>query len=94
MKIDPELKKELKKTLESSLEAGKKRAEVVSASKLDAKELEMLYKTVPALKSMVKKFVVDPGIMAGVVIRIGTKMIDLSLNGQLSKLQNKIYATD
>lgn len=93
MKISPAIKEHLKKYLEDLMEEERKSATIISSFKLKDDDLKVLYDSVPFLKNAKKRFEVDENLMAGVIIKIGTKMIDLSLNGQLNKLKNLIYAT-
>ncbi|MGE5506898.1 MAG: F0F1 ATP synthase subunit delta [Chitinophagales bacterium] len=45
---------------------------------------EMVHRTVEVVNE------VDPAVLAGMVVQIGSRMVDLSLQGQLSQLERRI----
>lgn len=94
MRINLTIKENLKKYLDELLKNDKERITLVSAYPLKNEELFTLYQYVPRLKDAQIDFSIDKNIIAGVVIKIGSKVIDLSLNGQLRKLRNHIYEID
>jgi len=94
MKINPYIKENLKKYLDELLKNEKDKITLVSAYALNNNELALLYQYVPRLKNSQINFEISKKVIAGVVIKIGSKVIDLSLWGQLNNLKNHIYEID
>lgn len=67
---------------------GEEKAYVTTASSLDKKQVEELEKTLgKALSNRIKAEVsVNESIIGGMIVRIGSKMLDASISGQLEKL--------
>lgn len=91
MKIDPNIKEDLKRYLEQKIKEEKKQVTIISAYKLSDKEINALYNNFPFLRNSNPKFKIDMNLIAGVIIKIGTKIIDLSINSQLHNLRNIAY---
>jgi F0F1-type ATP synthase delta subunit len=72
------------------------RVVVTSASKLDAVELKGI--KAYAAKSIVGDFELeerlDPGLVAGFTLQINDTLIDASISGKISSLQQKLTAKD
>jgi F-type H+-transporting ATPase subunit delta len=70
------------------------RADVTSARDLDARQQAALTEELSRLtgKRMRLKFSVDPGLIGGVVARIGSTIYDGSVRGQLSALARRLTA--
>ena len=94
MRINPFIKENLKKYLDESLKNEKDKITLISAYALNNNELTLLYQYVPRLKNSQINFEISKKVIAGVVIKIGSKVIDLSLWGQLNNLKNHIYEID
>lgn len=94
MKISPDIKENLKKFLDELLKKEKEKITLISSYPLNNQELSILYQFVPRLKKSQLDFNINKNLIAGVVIKIGSKVIDLSLRGQLNKLKNYIYEID
>lgn len=94
MKIDPSIKKDLAARLKEDLAQKKKQVVLVSAYKLDKQELAAIMAKVPDLKKAQVRYEVDPSIIAGYVIRVGSKVLDLSVAGQLNNFKKLIYGLD
>lgn len=94
MKISPDIKENLKKYLDELIKKEKERITLISAYPLTDQEMSTLFQFVPRLKSSQINFSINKKVIAGVVIKIGSKVIDLSLSGQLIKLRNYIYEID
>lgn len=92
MKIDPQLKQDLKKYLEEKIHESKKTVFVSSPYALGEKEMSLLKKHFPFLENAKLENVIDKTLLAGVVLKFGTKMIDLSLRTELQNLKQTIYA--
>ena len=94
MKIDPEVKNRLKQLLKKEVEQKNKMVVIKSAYQLDNNEINMVFRVLPEFSGMAYEVVIDPQIMAGVIVQQGSKIYDLSLSGQLKSLSNKIYEID
>lgn len=68
---------------------GEVTAEVVSATPLDERQMDALKESVGrfAGKAVSLSSSVDPGLLAGVVVRVGSRMIDASLKSKLQQLE-------
>lgn len=91
MKIDPNLKEDLKQYIQNKIAHQKSIVTVVSSYTLSNEEINSLKNNIPVLKDAEIHQEIDTDIMAGVIIKFGSKMIDLSLKSELQKLQQKIY---
>ena len=91
MKINSQVKEELKKYLQTKLDDDKKNVEIVSPYPFGSEDIEMVKKEFPDIAHMEMHVTVDPSILAGIIIKIGTKMIDLSLRGELQSLKHTLY---
>ena len=95
MKINPKLKNDLKNFLLEKIQKEQNRVEVYSADALDVDEKKALSeKKFPNLNWKDAEYRIDKSIIAGVIIKVGSKTIDLSLIGSLSKLSNTLYEID
>ncbi len=95
MKIDPALKTDLKNYIRERLtnKTGQAYVTIVAPYELGAEELNLLKKKIHLLENAHISVEVDKSIMAGVVIKYGSRMIDLSLRSELQKLQHTLYET-
>lgn len=92
MIIDFETKEELKNLFNERLIKKSKKAIVISANKLDDEDKTRLITKVVGLgKDVRMEYHIDESLLAGVVIKTGSSIIDLSLKGQLLNLQQKMY---
>lgn len=91
MKIDPKVKNELKIKLKDALANIKKRITVISSYKLNETDINELYEVFPQLRQAQVDYLVDEDLIAGFIIKIGSKVIDLSLKGRLQNLKNLFY---
>jgi F-type H+-transporting ATPase subunit delta len=68
------------------------RAEVSAATQMDAPQLEVLAKQLARVtgKQIRMKFQVDPGLIGGVVARVGAKVYDGSVRGRLDGLSKQL----
>ena len=75
---------------EVEIKRGKVSAEVVSAIPLDKKRIAQIHKSILSLsgaKDVSLKMRVDSSLIGGLVIRIGSRMIDTSLKTKLKRLE-------
>ena len=68
--------------------------QVFSADVLGVDEKKVLGKKFSDLNWSQAHYQIDRSIIAGIVIKVGSKTIDLSLMGSLSKLSNTLYEID
>ena len=94
MKINPRLKKDLKSFLLENIQKEQNRVLVMSADILGFDERQVLGKKFSDLNWSQADYQVDSSIIAGIIIKVGSKTIDLSLMGSLSKLSNTLYEID
>lgn len=87
MNLDPQIKQDLAKYLEQRLLDKKNEVVVISAYALDQSELDLIHKKLPILEQAHIKNIVNPAIIAGIIMNFGSKTIDLSLSHELQQLQ-------
>ena len=65
-------------------------AEVVSATSLSKEQLDKLAKTLKANfnKDIKINSTVDPGLIGGMIVKVGSRMIDTTIKAKLNSLQN------
>ncbi len=92
MKIDPAVKQDLKHYFQEKLNSLSEQVVIVAANQLNDEEKNQLTSSIAELKRVKNiNYQVDKNILAGVLIKIGSKTIDLTLNGQLSNLKHLLY---
>lgn len=95
MKINPKLKQDLKSFLLERIQKEQNRVTVISADNLSSEEKKVLSgKKFTDLNWNQAVYQIDKSIIAGIIIKVGSKIIDLSLMGSLSKLSNTLYEID
>ena len=70
------------------------RVAVYSADSLSDDEKKSLENKFTDLNWSQAIFQIDKSVIAGIVIKVGSKTIDLSLTGSLSKLSDTLYEID
>ncbi len=90
MKVDPAVLHELKKAYNQIRTSGGI-VEVISAYQLGDAEKKELVEKLPMLKDAKVTYTVDQSVLAGIIIKFGSKMIDLSLQNELTNLKHFIY---
>ena len=70
------------------------KATVMSGYELTKKEVDTIKNSYPQLRDVKLLNVVDKNIISGVIIKIGTQLIDLTLNGALQNLRNNMYESN
>lgn len=94
MKINLKLKEDLKSFLMEKIHKEQNRVLVLSADNLSVDEKKALEKKFSDLNWTNSVYQIDKSVIAGIIIKIGSKTIDLSLTGSLSKLSNTLYEID
>jgi F-type H+-transporting ATPase subunit delta len=71
-------------------------AEVITAVPLDDKDVKMLTENLSALvgKKVVLKSEVNPGVIGGIVARVGGKLLDGSTRSRLEALRRELVGTE
>jgi F-type H+-transporting ATPase subunit delta len=71
-------------------------AEVITAIPLDDKDIQKLTENLSALvgKKVVLKSEVDPGVIGGIVARVGGKLLDGSTRSKLAALRRELVGTE
>jgi F0F1-type ATP synthase delta subunit len=90
MKIDQHVKQELHKMYKEIRERGGI-VEVTAPYRLTDLEIAELKKTFPMIRGAELILHVEPTLLAGVVIKYKSKMIDLSLKSELTNLTQLLY---
>lgn len=92
MKIDPHLRQELKKFFKERITESKQRVTVFSAYKLSNQEKSELAQRLTTIKNSTNiEYVTDRDIIAGIIVKVGSSVLDLSLKGQVNSLKNFVY---
>lgn len=94
MKIKPHLKEELKKFLVNRTRAEEQKIKVYSAYKLSEDEKKLIKKSVNDFDFSNADYYVDSSLLAGIVIKKGSKVINLSLKDSLLNLKKIVYESD
>ncbi len=94
MKINPKIKDGLKDFLMEKIQKEQNLVAVYSADSLDIDEKKALEKKFSDLNWAEVVYEIDKSIIAGIIIKVGSRTIDLSLAGLLSKLSNTLYEID
>jgi len=94
MKIDPKLKDDLKNFLMEKIQKEQNLVFVLSADSLNIDEKKALEKKFTDLNWKEAVYKIDKSIIAGIIIKVGSRTVDLSLSGSLSKLSNTLYEID
>lgn len=94
MKIKPHLKDELKKYFIERVKNEGKKINVFSPYILSVEEKELIKKKIDNLDWHDVEYHVDESLMAGIVIKKGSQIINLSLKGTLANLKKIVYESD
>ena len=94
MKFSPQLKQDLINYIKDRQNGKvKPKITVIAPYELSNAELDSLKKKITFLSEAQVSVVVDKNIMAGIIIKYGSQVIDLSLKTELHKLEQTIYET-
>ncbi len=92
--MNPQLRQDLVNYLKDKLRnKSKPKITLIAPYELSEAELEELKKKIPLLSETELILKVKPEIMAGIIIRYGSQMIDLSLKSEIKKLEHTLYET-
>ena len=91
MKINAQIKEELKKYLKEREQKEKEKVFIVSASKLTPEEKDLLFQKLPTLKKAEIIEHIDTDLIAGVIVKQGSRMHDFSLASMIRNLQHMTH---
>ena len=94
MKINPKIKEDLRDFLMEKIQKEQSLVTVFSADGLDVEEKQSLEKKFRDINWAEAVYEIDKSVIAGIIIKAGSKTVDLSLSGLLSKLSNTLYEID
>lgn len=90
MKIKPEIKEDIRKFIREKLQRKQQEATIVAPYKLEEEDLKELIAQFPHLKDKKVTVLVDSNLIAGFIIKQGTKVLDLSLVQRIKNLQHLV----
>jgi F0F1-type ATP synthase delta subunit len=90
MKIKSTLKSELKKIMLKKIEDESKKIIIESADKLSDEQLNMLLEKLYFLKNKNIQFLINKNLLAGLIIKQGTSVLDLSLLSQMLEIKKEL----
>ncbi len=91
MKIKPRLKEDLKKFLFLKLSEESKVVTFISSHKLTNEQIEDIKDRFPRIKNKEIILEINENLMAGFIIKEGSKITDLSLKSNLNRIKKNIY---
>ncbi|MEX1052389.1 MAG: F0F1 ATP synthase subunit delta [Patescibacteria group bacterium] len=90
MKIKPRLKEELRKYILNKLRNESKNATLISSHKLTKDQIDEIKVKFPRLKNKKINLQTDEELLAGFIIKEGSKVTDLSLKAKLIQFKKTI----
>lgn len=91
MKIKPRLKDDLKKFLLLKLGEESKVVTLISSHKLTNEQIEDIKERFPRIKNKEIVLEINENLMAGFILKEGSKITDLSLKSNLNNIKKNIY---
>ncbi len=90
MKIKAELKEDLKKFIRERWQKKQEEVTIVAPYRLSTDEISQIIEQYPQLEGRKMTTIIDSSIIAGVIIKIGTRILDLSLANKIKNLQHLV----
>ncbi len=90
MHIDPVLKDELKQYMLDRMSQSKRKVKIISAYELSRDEMDAIVLKFPEIGNAEMENKVDANIIAGFIVKFGTKRIDLSLKRRLEEINQSL----
>jgi len=90
MKIKPRLKEELRKYLLNKLREESKKATLISSHKLTSEQVDEIKLKFPSIKEKKLELKVDEDLLAGFILKEGSKITDLSIKSKLIQFKKTI----
>jgi len=94
MRLDPQVKERLKKTFTAELVAQKELVKIVSAYQLSRDEIQNILSRFPQYAASRVENKIDPTLIGGFVIQVGSQNIDLSIRNALHLLKKQLYESN
>jgi len=94
MRLDPQVKERLKKTFTEGLVAQKELVTIYSTYSLSTSEMKDICARLPQYTNSTVENKVDPTLLGGIVIKSGSKVIDLSMRNALHLLKKQLYESN
>lgn len=91
MRINPKLKGELKKFVLDKIRSDHERIVVYSSVRLSKDDVGILKSKFSGISFQNAQYCIDESLLAGVMIKVGSKIIDCSVKGTLSNLKHIVY---
>lgn len=91
MKINPQTKEEIRKLLKEKVALEKRKVTVYSASELTQEQKSLLSKKMGFSTGQKIEYTIKPSLIAGIMVQVGSRMIDESVQGKLQNLHSLIY---
>lgn len=86
MKLSKEIKNELKSFLKNRLSHKEERATLIAPYQFSSREVTQIQNKIPLIAELPVDVVIDESIMAGFMIKVGSKLIDCSLKTKVKDL--------
>jgi F0F1-type ATP synthase delta subunit len=86
MKLSKEIKDDLRAYLKNRLSHRDVRAQIIAPYMLSEVEVQNIQSKIPLLTGVLTDIVVDKALLAGFMVRVGSKLIDYSLQSKLDSL--------
>ncbi|OGK31193.1 hypothetical protein A3F29_01715 [Candidatus Roizmanbacteria bacterium RIFCSPHIGHO2_12_FULL_33_9] len=90
MKIKPRLKEELRKYLLNKLSEESKKATLISSHKLTSEQVDEIKLKFPSIKEKKLELKIDEDLLAGFILKEGSKITDLSIKTKLIQFKKTI----
>lgn len=90
MRVKPRLKEEVKKFLRQKQEEEENKVIITTPYRLNEQDLKQVLDSFPDLKEKRAEQIIDDSLIAGIVIKHGSKITDLSLKQYLTNLEQRI----
>jgi F0F1-type ATP synthase delta subunit len=86
MKLSKQLKEDLRSYLKDRFDTRTVRTQIIAPYDLSQSEVEKIRSKVPLIKDSDVDVVVDTSILAGIIIKHGSKLIDYSLKSKVESI--------
>ncbi len=86
-----DIKKQVREFIRQKIQEEKDKAVIYAPYKLSQNEIEELKRKFPVLKDRQVEVKVDKKILAGFLIKIGSYVLDYTINDKLKSFKNLIY---
>jgi F0F1-type ATP synthase delta subunit len=86
MKLSKQIKEELQSYLKDRLSKREVRTQIIAPYELSQEEVEKIKSKIPLIRNSTVDVMVDESVLAGVVIKHGSKLIDYSLKSKVESL--------